>query len=166
MSKSTTPTAAYRESNAPDDPSQAAIGAAYLQGTLFGNPVPAQKRGQNKGRTSARIKRPERRPIPDSPCIKSRPDNASNSLPQKKKNRHKRVDNIKLSAILEVFEVINVQPILTAIKPHYTTGRRGYDLKGLLFAHIARYILDVQYVAGRHLRHIRKGAQRVDLLSL
>ena len=101
-------------------------------------PVQGEKRPEN-GLFQMPIFELNPEPIP----VRSEP------LPTKqkhKKRRHYRIDCAKISSIIDELHRLDLTPILSALKPPYTTGRRGYNLKSMLIAHISRYILDVECV--------------------
>lgn len=60
------------------------------------------------------------------------------------RTRQKAIDRIKLSVIVEVVHETDLELLVRAIKPHYTTGRKGYDIENLFVVHFCRYALDVE----------------------
>ena len=136
MRKSHISNAAYIEFTAPSDASQAAR-PQFVQSSFFDVDYVPQ--------TTVRPSRPVRTPAPGKPTATKLDTPYTPNY--KKKKRPKRSDRIRLSEIIQVFDDIDLEPVLSALKPPYRTGRRGYSLKTMLIAHYSRYLLDVQYVA-------------------
>ncbi len=132
----------------------------YRQKNLFDDTVPYTIRldalkdtTQNTTRVSRVFTLPVRKFI-RSPKYSKRSkhtngDSVHNVTPRRrrKKTQQRRKDAITLSAIVDILYSMDLDSVARAIKPYYTTGRRGYDLKTLLVVHLARYFMDTEYVA-------------------
>ena len=136
MRKSNISTAAYLQYTAPDTASQAAR-PQFVQSSFFDVDYVPQ--------TVVRTSRPARTPAPGKPTATKFDTPYTPNYKQKK--RPKRENSIRLSEIIRVFDDIDLEPVFSALKPPYRTGRRGYSLRTMLIAHYSRYLLDVQYVA-------------------
>lgn len=142
MSKSANPIAAYDESNAPKILLQLA-GAnpnrAFRQATMFGVDAPSHP---------SKIETPNSKPRKSKPAVPKgdQPEEIAPSVSRKNRARYKRVDNLSLSEILQALDSLDLDALFAAIGKPYTTGRRGYGVRAMFRSHIARYILDVQYV--------------------
>ena len=142
--------AVCEEYNAPNSALQTPKPTDYVQHTLFDSTIPYSLQTQNISGATRRFDRPHRKAIAWPKRVK-RPTgdfvHKATQYRKRTKSRPRRYDTILLSTIVGVLESIDLNPIITAIKPLYTTGRKGYDLHDLLLVHLSRYILDKEFVS-------------------
>lgn len=139
----------------------------YVQKNLFDDTIPYTLQPDNPegttgtdSRTPRRFSLPVRKPAPKfirSPKYSKRSKHTSgdfvhNVTPRRRRSKaqQRRKDAITLSAIVDILYQMDLDSVvkaIKAIKPFYTTGRKGYDLKDLLVVHLARYFMDTEYVA-------------------
>lgn len=152
MTKSTTPTiAVWDESTAPTNRLQIAEAKpdrAFTQASMWGVEAPRSpyRSGASKRRTGGPRKIVVQPAFHKDDAPTETEDDYLPSVSRKTRTRYKRIDNLRLSDILQVLDSLNLEPLISAIRKPYTTGRRGYDVCALLRAHLARYVLDVEYV--------------------
>ena len=150
MRRPTNSHAAYRESNSLGDSPQVAkhpqsSKPTYRQSSFFDVPDSYQEPSEGEKKTPNYT---AKRVLPPRRSVGVKHDyEALGPAPRKGKKRPRRIDIVTLTEVVAVIESLDLQPILSQIKPAYRTGRRGYDLKAMLTAHLCRYVLDIQYVS-------------------
>ncbi len=140
----------WEQYNAPNPTTQIVKPPKYVAKSFFDETVPFHIKPQDNSGAPRQLHRPIVRAWPSSNRKYKGWQSTSTfvhkvtSRQRPGRTRQKPIDQIKVSIIVAVLRNMDVESLVRAIKPYYTTGRRGYDLDVLFIVHICRYLLDVE----------------------